>query len=38
MMHRPSKQKLEGHIATLDVPGMSPGQKIKYEIRGDELY
>lgn len=38
MMHRPSKQKPEGHITPLDVPGMSPDIKIKYEIRDDGLY
>lgn len=38
MMVRPSKQKLEGHMWALDVPGMSPEEKIRYEIKDDGLY
>ncbi|MFB6491322.1 MAG: ATPase domain-containing protein [Thermoproteus sp. AZ2] len=38
MMARPSKQRLEGYMWALDVPGMSPEERIGYEIRDDGLY
>lgn len=38
MMVRPSKQKLEGYMWALDVPGMSPEERISYEIKDDGLY
>ena len=38
MMERLSKQKLEGVMWPLDVPGMSPSEEIKYRIREDGLY
>ena len=38
MMERPSKQKLEGVMWPMDVPGMAPSTEIKYRIREDGLY
>jgi len=38
MMVRPSKQKLEGYMWPLDVPGMSPDVRIQYRIADDGLY
>ncbi|MEZ0248876.1 MAG: ATPase domain-containing protein [Thermoproteus sp.] len=38
MMARPSKQKPEGHMWPLDVPGMPPEAKIQYRIADDGLY
>ncbi|AFA38654.1 RecA/RadA recombinase [Pyrobaculum oguniense TE7] len=38
MMERPSKQKLEGVMWPLDVPGMAPSTEIRYKIREDGLY
>nr|KJR73335.1 MAG: DNA repair protein RadA [Thermoproteus sp. AZ2] len=37
MMVRPSKQKLEGYMWALDVPGMSPEERIEYKIGEDGL-
>jgi len=38
MMMRPNKHKSEGYMWPIDVPGMSPDEKIHYEIKGDGLY
>jgi DNA repair protein RadA len=38
MMVRPSKQKPEGYMWPLDVPGMSPEIKIRYTIEDDGLH
>jgi DNA repair protein RadA len=37
-MRRPNKQKAEGVMIPLDVPGMAPTTEIRYEIRDDGLY
>jgi DNA repair protein RadA len=38
MMVRPSKQKPEGYMWPLDVPGMAPDVRIQYRIADDGLY
>ncbi len=38
MMVRPSKQKPEGYMWPLDVPGMSPEVRIRYTIEDDGLH
>lgn len=38
MMARPSKQREEGHMWPLDVPGMPPSEKIQYFIADDGLH
>lgn len=38
MMERPSKQKMEGRMWPLDVPGMPPDVEIEYKIKEDGLY
>lgn len=38
MMMRPSKQKMEGYMWPLDVPGMAPDVKIAYRITDEGLY
>ena len=38
MMVKPSKQKPEGYMWPLDVPGMPPDVKIQYRIADDGLY
>jgi DNA repair protein RadA len=38
MMVRPSKQKMEGYMWPLDVPGMAPDVKIVYKITDEGLY
>ena len=38
MMMRPNKHKPEGHMWSIDVPGMAPDVKIAYTIRDDGLY
>ncbi|MCU7786321.1 Fis family transcriptional regulator [Pyrobaculum sp. 3827-6] len=38
LMRRPNKQKAEGVMIPLDVPGMAPTTEIRYEIRDDGLY
>jgi DNA repair protein RadA len=38
MMVRPSKQKPEGHMWPLDVPGMAPDVRMQYRIADDGLY
>jgi DNA repair protein RadA len=38
MMMRPNKQKSEGYMWPIDVPGMAPDVKIHYEIKEDGLY
>jgi DNA repair protein RadA len=38
MMSRPSKQKPEGHMWPLDVPGMAPDVKMQYRLADDGLY
>jgi len=37
MMVRPSKQKMEGYMWPLDVPGMAPDVKIVYKITDEGL-
>jgi DNA repair protein RadA len=38
MMMRPNKHKSEGYMWPIDVPGMAPDEKIRYEIKKDGLY
>jgi DNA repair protein RadA len=38
MMMRPNKHKSEGYMWPIDVPGMAPDVKIRYEIKDDGLY
>ena len=38
MLVRPSKQKMEGYMWPLDVPGMAPDVKIVYKITDEGLY
>ncbi len=38
MMARPSKQKDEGYMWPLDVPGMAPDVKIQYRLADDGVY
>jgi DNA repair protein RadA len=38
MMVKPSKQKPEGYMWPLDVPGMPPDVKMQYRIDNDGLY
>lgn len=38
MMTRPSKQKEEGHMWPLDVPGMAPDVRIQYRLAEDGVY
>jgi len=38
MMVRPNKQKMEGYMWPLDVPGMAPDVKIVYRITDEGLY
>jgi len=38
MLVRPNKQKMEGYMWPLDVPGMAPDVKIVYKITDEGLY
>jgi DNA repair protein RadA len=38
MLVRPNKQKMEGYMWPLDVPGMAPDVKIAYRITDEGLY
>jgi DNA repair protein RadA len=38
MLVRPNKQKMEGYMWPLDVPGMAPDVKIVYRITDEGLY